>query len=159
LFFLLECVSPFTVGIARAQSTSTPEERAKWVQITRKLEVNPLDKDALKDAEWALMRVIDVKDIHVTICGGVMKDLGANKYKYGGNLIQQYLLASAAFTVENPDKANDSAAANRAALESVLKAYGAIVRQIPKAKSESIDGLTKTLSDGKLSEYLQEKCK
>jgi hypothetical protein len=42
---------------AAAQGTSTPEERARWAEITHKLESNPLDEGANKDGEWALNRL------------------------------------------------------------------------------------------------------
>ena len=50
---------------ASAQATSTPEERAQWVQTTRKLETAPLDDSLSKQGDTALKRVEDVHDVHV----------------------------------------------------------------------------------------------
>lgn len=48
------------------------------------------------------------------------------KYAYAHTITRQYMLASGAFIIENPDKAADTKAANLAAVESVLKTYQAI---------------------------------
>jgi len=41
---------------AAAQGTSTPEERARWAEITHKLESNPLDESVNKAGGTALTR-------------------------------------------------------------------------------------------------------
>jgi hypothetical protein len=43
-------------GQLLSQETSTSEERARWAEITHKLESNPLDESTNKDREWALKR-------------------------------------------------------------------------------------------------------
>jgi hypothetical protein len=48
-----------------AQSTSTPEERAQWVETTHKLQSAPLDDSVNKEGEAALKRLSDVHDVHV----------------------------------------------------------------------------------------------
>ena len=53
---------------AAAQGTSTPEERARWAEITHKLESNPLDESVNKDGESALNRLSNAHDIHVPLC-------------------------------------------------------------------------------------------
>ena len=57
---------------AAAQGTSTPEERARWVEITHRLESNPLDENTNKDGESALNRLSNVHDIHVPLCPGLL---------------------------------------------------------------------------------------
>ena len=47
----------------------------------------------------------------------------------------QYMLASGAFQIENPDKVGDGKATALAAVERVLKAYQAILKQKPDAKA------------------------
>ena len=48
------------------------------------------------------------------------------------------MLASGAFQIENPDKAADAKATALAAVESVLKTYGAILQQKPDAKAKPL---------------------
>lgn len=140
------------------QATSTPDERAHWVEITHKLESNPLDGALNKEGEKALKRLIEVHDVHVAICGAVFSELNASKNKYSGQITRQYMLASGAFVIENPDKAGDSAATNLSAVQSVLKVYSAILQQKPDAKSKALDDLLKQQSEGTLEGAVHKKC-
>jgi hypothetical protein len=141
-----------------AQGTSTQEERAHWVDITHKLESNPLDVALNKEAEKVLKRLIEVHDVHVAICGAVFSDLNAAKNKYSGQITRQYMLPSGAFVIENPDKAADAAATNLSAVQSVLKVYTAILHQKPDAKSKALDDLLKQQNDGTLESAVRKKC-
>jgi len=53
---------------ASAQAIATPDERAQWVETTRKLESAPLDDSLNKQGDAALKRVEDVHDVHVPLC-------------------------------------------------------------------------------------------
>ena len=68
------------------------------------------------------------------------------------------MLASAAFVIENTDKAADSNAMNLSALESVLKTYQAILQQKPDARSKTLDDLLKKQSQGQLKDYVKKQC-
>jgi hypothetical protein len=141
-----------------AQGTSTSEERARWAEITHKLEGNPLDESVNKDGEWALNRLSDAHDIHVPLCPALLGEFNDAKYKYRHQITRQYMLASGAFLIENPGKAGDAAAMNVAAVGSVLKVYGAILQQKPDAKWKPLDELLKKQSQGKLDDSLRKKC-
>src|ERR1051326_6283176 len=104
---------------APAQETSTTEERARWVDITHKLETNPLDESLNKDGESALTRLSDVHDIHVPLCPAFLNEFNGMKYSYSHAITRQYMLASATFMIENPAKAEDANAVNLAGVESV----------------------------------------
>jgi hypothetical protein len=143
---------------ATAQGTSTPEERARWAEITHKLESNPLDQSVNKDGEWALNRLSDAHDIHVPLCPALLGEFNDAKYKYRHEITRQYMLASGAFLIENPVKAGDVAAMNIAAVGSVLKVYGAILQQKPDAKWKPLDELLKKQNQGKLDDSLRKKC-
>ncbi len=139
-----------------AQETSTPEERAQWVEITHKLESTPLDDSVNQQGEAALKRLSDVHDIHVPLCPAMLSEFNGMKYAYAHAITRQYMLASAAFLIENPDKAADAKAANLAAVESVLKTYQAIQQQKPDAKAKALDDLLKKQSQGKLKDSLKQ---
>ncbi|PYT72372.1 MAG: hypothetical protein DMG39_10130 [Acidobacteria bacterium] len=66
------------------------------------------------------------------------------------------MLASGAFQIENPNKAGDGKATALAAVESVLKAYQAILKQKPDAKAKPLDDLLKKQSRGKLNDALKQ---
>jgi hypothetical protein len=141
-----------------AQATSTPEERAQWVQVTRKLESAPLYDSLNKQGEAALKQVTDAHDVHITLCTPFFSEFNALKYTYSHAIVRQFMLASAASVIENPDKTADSNAMNRSTIESVLKTYQAILQQKPDARSKTLDDLLKKQSQGKLNEYIQKTC-
>ena len=151
----------FTVPMARpaaAQDTSTPEERAHWVDITHKLESAPLEDSVNKQGEAAFKRLSDVHDVRVLLCPALLSEFNGMRYVYSHTITRQYMLASGAFQIENPDKAADTKATNLAAVESVLKTYQAILQQKPDAKAKVLDDLLKKQSQGRLDESVQKQC-
>jgi hypothetical protein len=143
-----------TVFRANAQDTSTPEERTRWVEVARKLETQPFDKDTVKQGEWALKRIIEVHDVHVPLCPSILGGFLGTKYKFKGEITRQLMLASAAYIVEHPDSANDQRALNLSALESVLKTYKSMLASEPKAKSKELSEIAQKQDEGKLAEYV-----
>jgi hypothetical protein len=81
------------------------------------------------------------------------------KCKYRHEITRQYMLASGAFIIENPDKAGDANAMNLPAVESTLKVYSAILQRKPDAKWKPFDDLLKRQSQGKLDQSLRKQCK
>ena len=140
-----------------AQETSTPEERMQWVEVTHKLESSPLDDSVNKQGEAAFKRLSDVHDVHVLLCPALLSEFNGMKYVYAHTITRQYMRASGAFQIENPDKAADAKATALAAVESVLKTYQAILKQKPDAKAKPLDDLLKKQNQGKLQDSLK-KC-
>lgn len=145
-----------TMLSARAHETSTTAERAQWVEITHKLEGAPLDDSVNQQGEAALKRLSDVHDVQVPLCPALLSEFNGMKYAYAHTITRQYMLASGAFVIENPDKAADTKAANLSAVESVLKTYQAILKQKPDAKAKPLDDLLKKQSQGKLNDTLKQ---
>jgi hypothetical protein len=144
---------------AFAQETSTPEERAKWAVTTHQLEVSPFDESANKDADAAIQRIAEVRDLRVFLCMGVYSQFKALNYTYQQNILRQYMLASAAFQIENPNGADNLPACSLYAVESILKLYQAILAQKPDAKSQLLDDLLKKQKAGKLESTINKLCK
>jgi hypothetical protein len=84
-----------------------------------------------KQGEAAFKRLSDVHDVHVPLCPALLSEFNGMKYAYAHTITRQYMMASGAFVIENPDKAADTKAANLSAVESVLKTYQAILKQKP----------------------------
>ena len=150
-------------SIAQKRGPSTPEERAKAVQLVRALEADPLHKDA-KDARSALLLwLIEVPDITVTLCADYLRPILGKDKNYAFEIFNQMTLSSAAFIIENPEQAKDKVAVNKAGLEGSLKAYEAILKTKPKAKWPFLDELIERRNKGTLEEYVREiattKCK
>jgi hypothetical protein len=139
-----------------AQNTSTPEERAQWVEVTHKLESSSLDDSVNKQGEAAFKRLSDVHDVHVLLCPALLSEFNGMKYAYAHTITRQYMMASGAFQIENPDRAADSKATALAAVESVLKTYQAILKQKPDAKAKPLEELLKKQSQGKLNDALKQ---
>jgi hypothetical protein len=95
----------------------------------------------------------------VPLCAALLGEFNDPKYKYRHPITRQYMLASGAFLIENPDKAGDVAAMNLAAVSSTLKVYSAILQQKPDAKSKLLDDLLKKQSEGKLDAALRKPCR
>jgi hypothetical protein len=155
---VLSCFVSLLVSGASAQDTSTPEERAQWVEITHKLESSPLDESVNKQGESAFKRLSDVHDVHVLLCPALLSEFNGMKYAYAHTITRQYMLASGAFQIESPDKTADAKATAFAAVESVLKTYQAILQQKPDAKAKPLDELLKKQSQGKLQDSVQRQC-
>jgi ABC-type nitrate/sulfonate/bicarbonate transport system substrate-binding protein len=137
------------------RSPSTPEERKRFLSLTRKLEQNPLDKSLYEDKKWAKQWLDDVPDINVNICPllfGV--EFMKEQNKYAAQLFYQATFGSAAYIIEHPDKAGDTAAQFVAGVESALKAYSAIVKSEPQAKSKALDDLLEKQKQGKLADFV-----
>jgi hypothetical protein len=156
--FLVVGIAVPIVPSASAQDTSTPEERAQWVAITHKLESNPLDDSMDKQGTAALNQISNAHDIHVPLCQAFLGGFSGMKYAYADTITRQYMLASAAFLIENPDKMNDHNAMNLAAVESVLKAYTSILQQKPESKAKDLDNLLQKQKQDTLGEYIQKRC-
>lgn len=160
----------FSTGLSYAQKRgpSTPEERAKAVQLIDALEAEPLHKNGQQARRWLLIWLADVPDISVTMCTDYFAPLYKEKdkereKKYAAEIITQMPFSSAAFIVEHPEQAKDDVAVNKAGLEGSLKAYEAILKIKPEAKWPFLDQLIERRDKGTLEEYVREisttKCK
>ena len=138
---------------------STPEERKRFVEITRKLEQDPLNPELRADRDWALKWLEDIPDVNVTMCTPVLGDLGASRYRYAPQVGAQFGFGMAAFIIEHPNQTTDLNAQYLAGVESALKVYSAILKVRPSAKSEDLDELLDRQAQGKLDQTVRERAK
>src|SRR6266436_8313020 len=105
------CLSIFTV-VAQAETPkpSTPEDRAKAVEIAAALESDPLSKQAKAQRNWIVHWLIDVPDINVKLCGNLLGPLLGSDKNYSAEIYTQMAPSSAAFIIKNPEKAQDNVA-------------------------------------------------
>src|SRR5262245_24194629 len=101
----LSCVFGLAPAIA-ADAHTSPEDRARFVSIRRKLEDAPLQPSARADREWALNWLVEAPDISVKAClnplGGLDK-----AYPYDGEILLQYMFSMAVLIIEHPEAAKD----------------------------------------------------
>ena len=132
---------------------SSPEDRQRFVSITRNLEQAPLNPGLKPDLQWALEWLIAAPDITVTICRTSLPGVVESKYPYAGEIVVQDMLSMGAFAIEHPEAANDQAAKQLAGEEGALNAYRSILRDKPDAKFPALDDLLQTQARGGLPEF------
>jgi hypothetical protein len=143
-------------ALARARGPSTPEERKRAIETTRKLEREPLARSGIPAREWLLQFVIEAPDFHVKGCPGPLDVLAKNEDgPYARLLYVQSIFGMAAFVLESPKKAGDWVAVQAAGIESTLKAYQAILRADSEARWKELDRLVAAQKAGKLRQLVQ----
>ena len=148
--------------LAEGRGPSTPQERADAIKLVRLLESDPLNK-AAKDARSNLtMWLIAVPDIEVPMCPNIAGPILDESKNYANEIAMQQSYSSAAFIIENPDKAKDRVQVILAGVEGMLKTYEAILKDKPKAKRPYLDELVIKRNKGELAAYVAaniDKCK
>lgn len=143
------------------RNPSTPQERQRFAALTHKLEQDPLDKSLYEEKKWAIQWLQDVPDVNVNICAPVLfgTDFLREQNKYTPQLSYQATFGEAVYIIEHPDKAADTTAQYIAGVESALKAYSAIVKSDPSAKSKALDDLLEKQKQGKLAAFVTDASK
>jgi hypothetical protein len=143
-------------SVAAERGPSTPEERKRAVETTRKLEQHPLARSSLEARRWLFQWIVDIPDIHVTSCAGPLDPLLKQEDDpYAQLLYVQSVFGMAAYVIENPKKAGDWVSVQSAGLESVLRAYEALLKVDPEATWPELDRLAKARKAGKLRAIVQ----
>ena len=142
-------------GVALAQrGDSTEAERQRYLKVVRALEQSPLTADAdHTERSWALKWLIDVPDIHVSICGGpVMTALAESKKKIAHQLFEQFTLSMGAYAIEHPQPGPESIEQQEAGLDGMLKFYEAWLKQHPNDHIRAVDDALQKKQSGHLGE-------
>jgi len=142
---------------AGARGPSTPAERRRAVEVTRRLERSPLAPNADADRKWLLKWIVDIPDINVKGCSGPLDALVQDDgTRHGKALYAQSMFGMTAFMIENPRKKNDWVAVQTAGVESTLRAYQALVQSDPEARWEELDTLLEARKQGKLRDLVEQ---
>jgi hypothetical protein len=145
-------------SLAAARGPSTPAERRRAIETTRRLEREPLGQGAAGDRRWLLQWIVQIPDVSVRNCSGPLDALAQDEDggRYGKQLYAQSVFGMAAFLIENPKKGGDWVAVQTAGVESVLRAYRSLLRKAPAAHWEELDALLTIQRQGKLAGVLEE---
>jgi hypothetical membrane protein len=142
---------------------STPEERAKAVNIARSLERDPLAKDAPANRQWLLNWIVEVPDIRFKSCVGLLSPGVGNQYRYSAEVTQQIIFSAAAFKLEHPAHLRNDTGAYIAGVEGALRVYNILMKSVPDAKLAFLDDLLAKHDRGELADHVaklaKEKCK
>jgi len=137
---------------------STPEERAKAVQIARALEADPLQPGNKDMRTWFTVWLIEVPDISIQVCG---EELGPvfhepNRDKnFVSEIFGQSMFSAASFVIEHPEQANNKVAVYTAGVEGSLRAYQSILKVHPEARWPFLDDLILKQQKGELPRYVE----
>ena len=137
---------------ARARGPSTPEERKRAVETTRKLEKEPLARGAMDARKWLFQWIVEIPDVNVRSCTGPLDVLREDEDdQYAQLLYVQSVFGMAVFQIENPKKEKDWVAVQTAGIESVLRAYDSMRKADSELRYKALDRLEKARKDGKLA--------
>ena len=174
----LVCVLQVQCTLGRG--LSTPEERAKAINIARSLERDPLAKDAAANRQWLLNWIIEVPDIRFKSCADLLRPGVGDRYRYSTEVNQQIIFSAAAFKLEDLDQRRRSSAdsfkagatrrhlrndtgAYIAGVEGALRVYETLVKSMPDAQLAFLDDLVAKRDRGELADHVvklaKEKCK
>jgi len=137
---------------------STPEERAKAIQLARTLESDPLQPGNKDMRKWLTVWLIEVPDISVQVCGEELGPVFHEKdrdKKFVTEIFSQSMFSSASFIIEHPDEAQNPVSVYTAGVEGSLKAYQSILKEHPEAKWPFLDDLIVKQQSGELSKYVE----
>ncbi len=141
---------------AFARGPSTPEERRRAVETTRRLEEQPLARGSNESRKWLLQWILDIPDIEVTSCHGPLDALAQDgESPYSRILFLQPVFGMAAFLAQNPKKASDWAAVQTAGIESALRAYQSVLKADSEARVPALDRLLEAKKAGKLRQVVE----
>jgi hypothetical protein len=144
-------------ALAGARGPSTEAERKRAVEVTRKLERNPLARSTGPDRAWLIQFIVEAPDFEVKGCSGPLDPLAKDEEgPYARLLYVQSIFGMTAFLFEHPKEAQDWAAVQTAGIESTLKAYESILKADPEARWKELDRLV-TARDAKKLRKLVEK--
>lgn len=144
-------------GLSAARGPSTPAERKKAVETTRRLERFPLAPDANTQRKWLLKWIVDIPDINVRGCAGPLDALAGDEdgSRHGRQLYAQSMFGMTAFMIEHPRQKDDWLAVQLAGVESTLRAYQSLLTTDPDAHWEELDTLLQARHQGKLRELIE----
>jgi len=148
-FVLFIFTLAFAAQTAAAQSKAE-KDKASFISNTRLLEKKPFDPNAGIARQWGFKWVADTDQVTVGLCGSIMELNPEKKNRFKAELTMQMMFGMAVFKLENPDKKNDESASNLAGIESMLRAYEAMLAENEKAKNTELDTLVTKQKSGDL---------
>lgn len=142
-------------AFAQTTAHSSPEDRQRFVSVVQRLEHAPLDPSLQDDRAWAVRWLTDAPDVSVEACLDPLGGVSEKDYAHAPAIVVHYMIAMAAFIIENPAKANDPDAQQLAGVEGALNAYRAMRIARPNDKSAALEKLLEMQSRGELSGFVR----
>jgi hypothetical protein len=147
-------LAPFAARSARGPST--PEERKQALDIIQRWEADPLNPSLTQEREWVLNWIIQIPDVHVTVCVFFDK-LPKGDKKDAANIVLAQMFSQAAFVLQNPDRKDNRLAESMAGVEGALTVYEAQLKTNAKDRQPFLDDLIQKRDAGALPQWVKER--
>ncbi|MBZ5566277.1 MAG: sel1 repeat family protein [Acidobacteriia bacterium] len=134
---------------------STPQDRAYALQLTRKLEQDPLSLDAAAGRAWLERWWWGIPDIEVRYCNFIDPP-DHQPYQHSQILYYQIAFSEGAYILEQLAQPRDWPASYLAGMQGALRAYESILRQQPSDKSRWLDSLLEMRDRGDLPDAVRQ---
>jgi len=152
---IIACGFSGSSSLAQKRGPSTAAERKRAVEVATLLENDPLNKNAKSLSRELLIWLIEIPDITVTICTGMLGDYSKIKGEYAGTITTQMSFGETRFVIEHPEEAKDEYQVYLAGVESALRTYQNIKRAKPRVRLEPLEDLLLTQQAGQLPEFIR----
>lgn len=136
-----------------ASGAAAETDAMRVVRYTAALEARPLDADAAGMRDWLLQWLTETPDFEVVVCdilGPIPEDPAL---PHGRDLLLQQMFGNVAYQIAHPG-VKDASPSQMAGMESVLKAYAAILVEEPDARIAYFDDLLARRAQDSLSDHL-----
>ncbi|MGH9360515.1 MAG: hypothetical protein ACRD2T_01255 [Thermoanaerobaculia bacterium] len=139
---------------ARAnRGPSTPEERAKALELVRVLETAPASAEAKEARQWLTLWLTEIPDLTIKVC---LSLLGAKDETAGlpGELSMQHAYSSAAYLIGHPNTNPGSTEVLLAGVQGTLRAYEAWKAADPAMSQPLLEALLQKERSGTLEQHV-----
>lgn len=142
-------------GAAPAQDAPPrPGEAEQFVvRFTRALEVDPLGESSSRVRGTLIEWLQNTKDYTVVVCD-ILGPIPAEKPPHSAELLIQQMFGNVAYQIEHPSE-KDRNRLQVAGVESVLKAYTAILAEDAQSRIPYLDGLIAERKKGTLAQHMR----
>jgi len=133
---------------------STPEERQKALAYIAHFESDPLSPDLKPEIAWVVAWMIEVPDIHSTICSLVQ--FPKKDKKHSQIPFDAMFLAQTRWAIVHKDDPPDLNGELLAGVEGALRAYEKVIAAFPKDRQPQLDDLLQQREAGTLADWVKQ---
>ncbi len=142
-------------AIAADRGPSTPEERKQALDYIQHFQNDPLNPALKQEIQWLTIWMIQVPDVHVSLC--TILDLPKGNKKDSQTLFTATFFAQVKFALQHPEMQADHLAEYQAGVEGALKIYEVLLKSNPKDRQPYLDDLIQRRDVGTLPQWVKER--
>lgn len=140
-------------AVSAQDAPPSPGEAERFVvRFTRALEVDPLGENSSRVRGTLIEWLQNTKDYTVVVCD-ILGPIPGEKPPHSAELLVQQMFGNVAYQIEHPGE-KDRNRLQVAGVESVLKAYSAILAEDAQAHIPYLDGLLAERKKGTLARHM-----